>query len=125
MESKKGVPYKKFERSWELQNAILKEFETGIECIIDISSHIISEKGWRSPEKASDIANILEEKGVISSEYKNVLKRMVAFRNIIVHEYLYLDLKKVYENLKKLDDFRKFAFFIKKFLDKEKTESKR
>ena len=51
------------------------------------------------------------------------LKKMISFRNIIVHEYLLLDLKAVYENLKKLDDFRKFAKFIEKFLINQNKKS--
>ena len=118
--SKENVSLVEFEKNWELQNAILKEFETGIECMIDIGSRIISEKGWRTPEKAGEVADILEENGVISSEYKNILKRMIAFRNILIHEYLYIDLEKVHKYLKKVNDFKRFAFYIKKFLEKEK-----
>ena len=51
------------------------------------------------------------------------LKKMISFRNIIVHEYLLLDLKAVYENLKKLDEFRKFAKFIEKFLTNQNKKS--
>ncbi|MCM8762424.1 MAG: DUF86 domain-containing protein [Candidatus Omnitrophica bacterium] len=119
LKSKMNISLEEFKSSWELQDIILKEFETGIECIIDIGSHIISEKGWRTPEKASDIPDILEEKGIITFEYKDILKKIIAFRNLIVHEYLYIDLEKAYENLNRVDELKKFAVFIERFLSKE------
>ncbi|MCM8804997.1 MAG: DUF86 domain-containing protein [Candidatus Omnitrophica bacterium] len=119
LKSKKNISLDEFKSSWELQDIILKEFEIGIECIIDIGSYIIAEKGWKSPEKSSDIPDILKEKGIITSEYKEILKKMIAFRNIIVHEYLYIDLEKLYENLNRVEDLKEFAVFIEKYISKE------
>ena len=75
------------------------------------------------PETYKDVAEILSKHHVISKDFKDVFKKMISFRNIIVHEYLLLDLKAVYENLKKLDDFRKFAKFIEKFLTNQNKKS--
>lgn len=120
LESKRKVSEKNFLNNWESQDIVLREFEVAIEAIIDIGAHIISEKGWTSPEKYSDIPVILAKNKVIPEKYAKILKRVISFRNIIVYEYLYIDFKKVYENLQKLDDLRKFAFYIEKFLEKEK-----
>lgn len=120
LESKKGISREKFMKNWEIQDVILREFEVAIESCVDIGTHIISEKGWKSPDKYSDVPDILAENDVIPEYYKETLRKIIAFRNIIVHEYLYIDLKKVYANLKKLNDLRKFAKFIENFLQKEK-----
>jgi len=90
----------------------LREFEVAIEACVDIASHIIS-------EKYTDIADILVNKEVISKEYGKLLKKIISFRNIIFHEYLNINFKKVYENLQKIDDLAKFAEYIEKFLEKE------
>ena len=44
---------------------------------------------------------------------------MIAFRNIIIHEYAEIDLEAVYQNLSRLDDLRRFATYIAEFLEKE------
>lgn len=126
VESKKKVSRKEFIKNWEVQDIVLREFEVAIESCVDIGTHIISEKGWKSPDKYSDVPDILAENGVIPENFRENLRKIIAFRNIIVHEYLYIDYDKVYSNLKKLDDFRKFAGYIEDFLKREKKkESKK
>ena len=119
LESKKDVRLDEFLKNWEIHSAVIREFQVAIEACIDIGNHIISEKGWESPESYKDVAEILAKYGVISQDFKEVFKKMIAFKNVIVHEYIQLDLEIVYENLKKLEDFRKFVKFIMKFLESE------
>lgn len=120
LKSKQKVLKEEFIKNWEIHNAILREFEVAIECCVDIGTHIISEKGWESPEKYRDVAEILAKNNVIPQAYAEVLKKMISFRNLIVHEYLGLDLEKVYENLQRIEDLKKFAEYIEEFLEKEK-----
>jgi len=46
---------------------------------------------------------------------------MAGFRNILEHEYVKLDLAKVFDNLQKLEDFEKFAKYINQFVEREST----
>ncbi|MCL4515103.1 MAG: DUF86 domain-containing protein [Firmicutes bacterium] len=46
---------------------------------------------------------------------------MAGFRNVLVHQYLQVDLKEVYQILQSgLDDFRSFAGYITDFLASNK-----
>lgn len=121
LESKKGISEEEFLKNWEVQDVVLRELQIAIEACIDISTHIISEKGWETPERYRDVVEILERHRVIPKNYKEKLSKMIAFRNIIVHEYLQVDLKTVYRILHQLDDFREFANHIENFLKKEKN----
>jgi len=47
--------------------------------------------------------------------WKNSAKNLCLY--ILVHEYTELFLEKVYENLQRLEDLRKFANFVKKFFE--------
>jgi uncharacterized protein YutE (UPF0331/DUF86 family) len=118
LHSKRNISAKEFFENWEIQDIVIREFQIAIEACIDISTHIISEKGWRSPEKYKEIADILSENNVINIDYKEIFKKIIAFRNVITHEYLQIDLQIVYSNLQKLDDLRQFASFINAFLEK-------
>ena len=68
-----------------------------IECLLDIGNHIISDRGYRKPETYADIFQILAEENIISQELLKELEGMAAFRNVLVHDYLKLDLDKIYK----------------------------
>jgi uncharacterized protein YutE (UPF0331/DUF86 family) len=67
-----------------------------IESVLDIGNHIISDRGYRKPETYSEIFEILADEGVISAELLGHLAGMAAFRNVLVHDYLRIDLDRVY-----------------------------
>jgi len=116
LDSKKEVPLNVFSENWEIHGSVIREFQVAIQSIIDIGTHLIAEFGWESPQTYRDVAEILVKRRVISKDYGETLKKIIAFRNILVHEYLDLDLEIVYKKLQELDDLRKFAEFIEKFL---------
>ncbi|WP_353892445.1 DUF86 domain-containing protein [Proteinivorax hydrogeniformans] len=82
-----------------------------IECVIDISNHIISDMGFRKPETNRDSILILYENAIISKELCESLSDMASFRNILVHDYVKLNRVMVYDiinsNLKDLELFNK------------------
>ena len=79
-----------------------------IECLLDIGNHLISDRGYRKPATYGEIPEILAEQGVISQDLAARMAGMAAFRNILVHDYLKLDLEKVYkviqEHMKDLEE---------------------
>ena len=78
-----------------------------IECLLDVGNHIIADRGYRKPETYAEIFQILAENSVISVELFKEFEGMTAFRNILVHDYLKIDLDKVFlilqRNLKHLE----------------------
>jgi uncharacterized protein YutE (UPF0331/DUF86 family) len=70
-----------------------------IECLLDIGNHVISDRGYSKPESYADIFRILADKDVIPRDLCEELMGMAAFRNVLVHDYLRLDRKKVYHIL--------------------------
>ena len=77
-----------------------RNLHLAIECLLDIGNHIIADLGYAKPESYADIFRILNENQVISLQlYKN-LEGMAAFRNILVHDYLRLDRKRVHQVIK-------------------------
>ncbi|MDI6905354.1 MAG: DUF86 domain-containing protein [Candidatus Bathyarchaeia archaeon] len=115
----------------ELQKASFEEFSSNprirysaerclhlaIECAINIGNHIISALQLRKPEEYHDIALILEENGVIPSGFAEEFVKMIRFRNILVHDYVGLDISRVYTFLQeRLADFELFIEYVTKFL---------
>lgn len=91
--------------------------QLAIETTTDIGNHIISSLGLGEVNWYSDIAGIIEEKGYINSDLRERWIKMIGFRNILVHDYLEVDRKIVYDvllnRLKDLEDLKKaFAAFL-------------
>ena len=69
LKSKQDIPFEEFLKNWEIQDAILREFQIAIETMIDIANHIIAEQGWKSPDSYQDAIAILVERKVIPKIY--------------------------------------------------------
>lgn len=96
-------------------------FIVSIESAIDISNHIISQNGYRTPDDYADTFQVLAEKGVFNNEFAGELKDMSKFRNRLVHLYWEVDDRQVFEILqKRLDDFKTFLENIAVFLEFDK-----
>lgn len=64
--------------------------------IIDISQHIVVDEDYGIPQTSYDAVQILFDKDVFSMKDKNMLKKMIGFRNVIGHDYLNIDKQVVY-----------------------------
>ena len=88
-----------------------------IESTIDIGGHIVSGLGLGEVNWYSDIAALMEEKGYISVDLREKWIRIVGFRNVLVHQYIEVDRKIVYDVLQNrlgdLEELKKvFASFL-------------
>lgn len=113
------VDKKKFLKDEDLQDKAERNLHIAIECCLDIGNHIISALGFRTPKDYEDIFQILGEEKIIPREFSQSLRGIGGFRNILVHDYLDVDLSKVYDHLQKLKDFNRFAQYISEFAQKE------
>ncbi|MCK5492784.1 MAG: DUF86 domain-containing protein [Candidatus Omnitrophica bacterium] len=112
------VPLEKFKQDLQIHSTVERHFELAIECLLDIGNHIISAQSFRNPEDYRDIIAILGEENVIPSDFAKSFTPIASFLNILVHEYITLDLDIVYKYLQSnLDDFVKFTKSIIEYLD--------
>ncbi len=94
--------------------------QLAIECAIDIGSHIVSALDLGPVETYAKIFETLALNKIITRPLSEKMCRMTAFRNILVHEYLAVDLKLVFENIEKgTGDFTAFEKAIIAFLEKK------
>jgi uncharacterized protein YutE (UPF0331/DUF86 family) len=91
--------------------------QLAIETTTDIGNHIISSLKLGEVNWYSDVAVLLEEKKYITPELREKWIRMIGFRNILVHDYLEIDRKIVYQVLQNgLDDLEKLKKSFAEFL---------
>lgn len=84
-----------------------------IECVLDISNHVISDMRFRKPENNRDVFEVLSENKIIEKNLKDNLCNMAGFRNILVLDYIKLDRSVVYDiiinNLRDIEEFMKIV----------------
>jgi len=111
LKGKKQITPAQLKNSADLQDIVLHNLQLTIQGCIDIASHIISDQGWTVPDTLAGLFDILGEHKVISKDLDSRLKKMVGFRNIIIHEYGTIDMDKVYKIL--THDIKDIRLFLK------------
>lgn len=116
LKEKKGADFTAFSKDRDIQDVVLLNLQTAIQGCIDIASHIISDNDWGVPGSLAGLFDTLCEKRVITEKTRQIMRSMVGFRNLIVHEYARLDIKKVYDiYTSQLSDFNVFLKEIDKY----------
>lgn len=95
-----GFDLQKFKNDPFVHGTAERYLHLSIECLLDIGNHIIADRGYRKPDTYSEILEILAEEGVVPAELAQKMAGMAAFRNVLVHDYLRLDLEKVFQVIK-------------------------
>ena len=110
------ITVKIYLEDWKAQRIVERTLQMMIEICMDIASHIISDKGYRTPQTYADTFKVLYENKIINKSLTGKMENMAKFRNIIVHSYDKIDAAIVVNILKKqLKDFIQFKETILRF----------
>lgn len=109
--------FKEFVADPFIRGSVERYLQLAIECCLDLGNHLIADRGLRRAEDYKEVFLILGEAGFIPKPFSRKIAPMGGFRNILVHDYLKVDPRKVYEALHgHLADIERFARFIAKTL---------
>lgn len=101
-----NITIEQYSSDWKVQRIIERTLQIMIETCVDISGHIISDKGYRIPKSYADTFRILYEENILDKELFEIMEKMAKFRNIVVHNYDEVDASIVVNILKgHLGDF--------------------
>lgn len=93
--------------------------QTAIQAVIDIGTHLVASLNLGRLEEYRDVARLLAQEKIIPEDLRPKMEKMIGLRNLIIHEYLRIDLDKVYQIIQRnLDDFKEFAEHIQAFLER-------
>ncbi len=91
--------------------------QTAIQAMIDIGTHLVSGLNLGRVETYRDIARLLVEGGIIPEQFRPKFESMIGLRNLIIHEYLKIELERIYAILQdNLEDLVEFAQHVEIFL---------
>ncbi len=99
LEEYKGLKWNKYQADIKTQWIVERGFIIIAEMIFDIGAHILSSIYREYCDKYEELIRGLADKGIISQDLAKGLEGFGGFRNVLIHEYIELDSKKVYEAL--------------------------
>lgn len=78
---------------------------------------LIAELKLRKPEEYREAIQIFGEVQILPAEFATSFSMIAGFRNILVHEYVRVDLELVHQHLiQDLDDFDLFSRYIAEYM---------
>lgn len=102
-----------------LRGAIERYLSLALECVFDVGETVISHEGLRKPESYREVIEILGEEGILSKKFVEKFAPAGGFRNILIHGYAKIDVKKVYKFLQEnLADFEDFAKQVARYMER-------
>lgn len=98
------------EKEWMRQDLAVLNLQRAAEACIDLANHLIAENGWELPRDARNAFEVLANRGVLPGDLLGVMRSVVGFRNVAVHDYTSLDPAVVQAIVQKnLGDLERFA----------------
>jgi uncharacterized protein YutE (UPF0331/DUF86 family) len=95
----RGYTYEEFTANPERYGSAERFLQLAIEVLTDLGNHVIADLRLGTVDSYSDIPRLLHDAGYIDLEACENWIRMIGFRNVLVHDYLDVDRRLVYEVL--------------------------
>jgi uncharacterized protein YutE (UPF0331/DUF86 family) len=88
--------------------------QIAIQAILDVASHIVSDERLGEPRANRELVDLLERHRWLTPDLAATMRRMVGFRNVLVHGYEIVDVAVVQEIVEhRLGDLLQFAQAIR------------
>jgi uncharacterized protein YutE (UPF0331/DUF86 family) len=99
-----------FANDFTRQDAAILNIQRACEAALDMGQHLIRREKLGVPQSARDVFALLARGGWLDVTLADALKRMVGFRNIVVHDYQALQLPITVSIIEKhLDEFLQYS----------------
>ena len=106
-----------FLSDWRIHELAERQLHLALETFLTVGEIVISGFGFRKPDTYADIPRILFENKVIGKKLMDQLVDLARFRNVLVHDYLYVDHERVHQHMQKDSKIiKQFIEAIKKFV---------
>ncbi|MDZ4805240.1 MAG: HepT-like ribonuclease domain-containing protein [Candidatus Eisenbacteria bacterium] len=99
------------ERDLSLHNDVLFSLFTVCQLVIDICGELSAARGDRFEDYTEAVRNLRRD-ARFSDEIIEVLERLPGFRNVLVHDYVALDMNRVVEAMDELGPIRRFLSIL-------------
>jgi uncharacterized protein YutE (UPF0331/DUF86 family) len=97
---------------WAVEHGLL----IAAEALFDAGNHVLAAEFQEAPDEYREIPPRLVSRGVISAATGARLESLAGFRNVLVHDYATVDVRRVHAGLARLDDFETFVADVESWL---------
>lgn len=113
-----GMTFDELARSPKVHWAVQHGLQLCVQAVLDLASHLVAVHDVPVHEEYRNNLLALAPLGVLPEAFARRIAPMAGFRNILLHQYLDVDLEEVHTLLNEhLDDFAEFAQRIEAFLE--------
>lgn len=98
--------------NYDMQLITERSLQIISQAVLDIGNHLIAHHGWEKPETYRDIMRILGRNKIINEENRRTLEDLASLRNLLTHNYLTIDPKIIYKDVK--EELPAIKYFIKR-----------
>lgn len=95
------------QRDLSLHNDVLFSLLTVCQLVIDVAAELAARRGERFEDYAGAVRSLAADSR-FPTDLVRELERLPGFRNVLVHEYVALDMARVVEALDRLDPIERF-----------------
>jgi uncharacterized protein YutE (UPF0331/DUF86 family) len=82
-------------RQWAVEHGL----QLAIECALDVGSHLVTVERLGAPQSYREVIELLGQAGILPPEFVARIRAMPGLRNVLVHDYLTVDLDVVWRML--------------------------
>ena len=101
------TPWERFRSNPEKYGSAERFLQVAIEILDDLGAHVVAREGLGAVEHYRDVPTRLHAAALLTTEQAELWRRMIGFRNVVVHDYLDVDRAIVFDVLRNhLDDLR-------------------
>ena len=106
------------ERDLSLHNDVLFSLLTVCQLVIDIAGDLAARRGERFEDYKEAVRKLgLDDR--FPDDVVHELERLPGFRNVLIHEYVALDMRRVVEALDRLDPIEQFVEIVRQIASRE------
>jgi len=86
-----------------------RALQLALQICLDVGAHLVSELGLEAPADYRGVFTSLRKGGLLDDDLATRLEDAAGLRSVLVHGYLDVDDRRVWQALGQLDDLRAFA----------------
>lgn len=112
------ISIERLETDQQLRWAIERGLQVASEALFDAGAHILAAEFAEAIDEYRQIPQRLRAHGVLSAGVADRLAGLAGFRNVLVHDYARIDLRRVHAGLERLGDLDAFVADVERWLER-------
>lgn len=121
----RALSYEEFAAEHVLVSSAERDFQVAIQAAIDIGAILLSAQAVTVPNSYKALLLALGDMGVLPSDFAQKIAPMAQFRNVLVHLYLEVDVRKVYQYIQyNLEDIELFVQYVGTYIHQGEGDDK-